>query len=165
MKPILLLDVDGVLNVFGNRPPGQALEYEFWFELWPIRIPLGTTARLARLAEHYDIVWCTAWEDNAPRVLSKYLGAYLADCPYISWYAGSGPTWKLNDVRVWLEEHGDGRDVAWVDDDLYEDAQYWALGRPDLCLVKTDPARGLTEDVVRVLVSYALSPEREEAAA
>jgi hypothetical protein len=163
-KPILLLDVDGVLNVWGDVPTYVRLEAEFWFDLFCIRIPVGTAARLARLAEVYDIVWCTAWESEAGPRLAPYLGEHVRDLPYITWTDGPcGTTWKLPDVDAWLHAYGDGRAVAWVDDDLYGDADAWALRRGNTLLAKTAPGKGLTEDVTLVLERFAVKVPKEAA--
>lgn len=65
------------------------------------------------------------------------------------------PTWKLRQVRAWCEEHAAGRRVAWLDDDLGEDAEEWAAGRLGTLLVRTEEAEGLTEEQTALLPSWA----------
>ena len=165
MKPILLLDIDGVLNVYDDVPMGLRMEREFYVDLFYIRIPVGTAKRLARLAEEFDIVWCTAWEDKA-RVLAPFVGL-PEDLPFVRFTRASllDETWKIRDVRAWADQNAQGRGVAWVDDDLHGDAQAWAVTRGDTIGVRTKNGTGLTEDVVACLMAFALGRKRDEAAA
>ncbi len=143
-KPLLLLDVDGVLAVVpalsddvGDRPvlslPDDAGE---WF---------------ARLAEAFDIVWATTWFDMANRVIGPRLG--LPALPAVDFHMDERAlTPKLRSI---IDTVGD-RPCAWVDDDLHEDANTWAAGRevPTL-LVGVDPSRGLERRQVDLLLAWA----------
>ena len=64
-------------------------------------------------------------------------------------------TWKLPQVRRWCAERGDGRRVAWVDDDIGPDAQAWAEARGGTLLILTDEAEGLTEAQTQELCDWA----------
>lgn len=147
-KPILLLDVDGVLNAFGEDKP--ALEEVWMHGPYVISQPEGTRLRVAELSEVFDIVWTTAWEEQAPEEWPAHLGGLGADWPYIAWrwpYDVRG-TWKLPDVVAWAESHAKGRPLAWLDDDLWNDARAWAATRNELraptLLVTTIPHLGMT---------------------
>ena len=80
-RPILAVDVDGVISLFGfDEPPASD---EARFELVDgmvhcISLPAGE--RLRRLAEHYDLVWATGWEDKANDYLPNMLG--LPELPH-----------------------------------------------------------------------------------
>jgi hypothetical protein len=73
-KPLLLLDVDGVISLFGfppdNRPAGAFLTVD--------GIPhflSGTVGEhLRTLAGDFDLVWCTGWEERANDYLPSALG-------------------------------------------------------------------------------------------
>ncbi len=73
--PILAVDVDGVISLFGfEQPPGRA---EARYELGDGTmhcISLAAGGRLRRLAEHYELIWATGWEDKANYYLPALLG-------------------------------------------------------------------------------------------
>src|SRR5438046_1482707 len=70
-RPILGVDVDGVLNLLEVRPDARTVPVELWTtpsgKLIPI--PAGTVGRLARLNDAFEMVWATAWGPNAYLVL------------------------------------------------------------------------------------------------
>ena len=107
-KPLLLVDVDGVLNVFGfswegYEEPDSELEKVFEAMGWTIRFPTGTAQRMARLNEAFDCVWATTWEERANDLIAPHLGVG-ADWPVIKFKGWARhPTWKLPDVREWCQ--------------------------------------------------------------
>ena len=69
--PLLLLDVDGVLNPFAAPacPPGYT-EHEFFPGEDPVRLCAAHGPWLRELATRFHIVWATAWGADANRLLS-----------------------------------------------------------------------------------------------
>ena len=174
-KPLLLLDVDGVLNCFGSL---WTEEYEAEHfepvqvaqEKYEIRIPKGTTHRIARLCEVFEPVWCTAWQEDA----HPFFGPRLAlgdPWPLVSFEGWNGllaekRSWKWSFVDEYVDL--DLRAAAWVDDDLHAADFAWAAARstrvaPTL-LVKTDPCKGLTDVHVSHLLSWAATTVARHAA-
>ena len=82
-RPILAVDVDGVISLFGfDEPPAARVAR---FELVDgmvhcISLPAGE--RLLRLGEHYDMVWATGWEEKANDYLPNMLG--LPELPFLT---------------------------------------------------------------------------------
>ncbi|HYO41859.1 MAG TPA: HAD domain-containing protein [Candidatus Limnocylindrales bacterium] len=145
-KPLLLLDVDGVLLVVRSTwsDDDAAMDYE------PTLHP-EAGAWLAELAEVFDLVWATTWEHLANRMIAPALG--LAPLPAIQFDMDRRlPTRKLPSVIAWV---GD-RPCAWVDDDLHHDADTWAAGRtvPTL-LVHVDMTAGMGRQHVDELLAWA----------
>jgi hypothetical protein len=72
-KPLLLVDVDGVISLFGfssdSRPAGA------WMNVDGIRHRISATAgaHLQALAATFDLVWCTGWEEKANEHLVRAL--------------------------------------------------------------------------------------------
>lgn len=138
ITPFLLVDFDGVLNAVLGRPaPGQVkdttgpFEAEFTAQRFPIRVPVGTRARMATLETLFECVWATSWEDRARSELAPEL-SFGADWPVIRFqddFPDRG-TWKLPGVVRFAElpEHAH-RPLAWIDDDLEPDALEWAARR------------------------------------
>jgi hypothetical protein len=80
--PLLLLDVDGVLNPFAAPacPPGYA-EHEFFPGEDPVRLCAAHGPWLRELATRFQIAWATAWGTNANRLLAPLL--QIPDLPVI----------------------------------------------------------------------------------
>lgn len=154
-KPLLLVDVDGVISLFGfdpaAPPPGRFEMVDGIHHL----LSAGAGGHLLTLAEHFDPVWCTGWEEKANDYLPLALGL-PGPLPYLSFAAnpGRGNThWKLGAIDAHAGPH---RPLAWIDDAHDEACRLWATRRaaPTL-LVGTDAAVGLTAEQVDRLVSWA----------
>jgi hypothetical protein len=155
-KPILLVDIDGVISLFGfawdKRPDGT------WHNVEGVAHFLSATAagHLHELSEWFELAWCSGWEEKADEHLPALLGVPVV--PHLSFdrNPGRGNThWKLAAIEV----HAGQRPVAWIDDALDERCETWAVRRdsevaPTL-LVHTDPAVGLTAEHVETLRAWA----------
>jgi hypothetical protein len=162
-KPILAVDIDGVISLFGfEKPqsPGELRAEEVPGEYHLIDgmlhcISMPTGPRLNRLADTYELVWASGWEDRANDHLPNILG--LPEFPYLTFdgRAVFGTAhWKLEA----LEEYAGVRPLAWIDDSLDASCYEWAEKRtaPTL-LVPTDSAHGLESAHVEALESWAQS--------
>jgi hypothetical protein len=154
-KPLLFVDVDGVISLFGfpsdRRPNGLWLNVDGMLHL------LSATAaeHLQALAADFELVWCTGWEEKANEHLPHAL-ALAGPLPYLRFGAPGEQTpgghWKLDAV----EAHAGERPLAWIDDAHDDSCRAWASARaaPTL-LVTTDPAAGLTDAHVVALERWA----------
>jgi HAD domain in Swiss Army Knife RNA repair proteins len=152
--PLLFVDVDGVISLYGfdpdTRPPGR-------FEpVGGIHHYLSAAAgeHLRGLSRHYELVWCTGWEERANEYLLHALGL-PGPLPFLTFAGPPGATarhWKLDAI----ERHaGPHRPLAWIDDD-HAGCQDWAAGRPGpTLLVTADPAEGITAAHVARLTEWA----------
>ncbi len=155
-KPILAVDVDGVISLFGfeegmDNAPG---EYHLVDGILHC-ISMPTGPMLNRLAETYDLIWATGWEDRANDHLPNILG--VPTLPFLTFdgRARFGTAhWKLEA----LQDHGGDRPLAWVDDSLDQSCYEWADERPaPTLLVQTESTRGLEDGHVAALESWAQS--------
>lgn len=154
-EPLLMLDVDGVISLFGfdpARPPEGRFEF-----VDGIAHFLSATAgeHLRALAREFELVWCTGWEEKANEYLPLALGlpGKLA-CLSFEFGVGRGDAhWKVAAIEPFA---GSDRPLAWVDDALDERCIAWAAARtaPTL-LIETDPAVGLTGEQVAELLGWA----------
>jgi hypothetical protein len=154
-RPILFVDVDGVISVFGFAPHGQLPGPMHWIDGVAHCIPETVGERLVRLAERFELVWATGWEERANEHLPFILGLPFRDLPCLTFdgRAVFGTAhWKVDAI----DEYAGDRPAAWVDDNLDEDCRAWAEGRaaPTL-LVKTEAAEGLTDTQVEQLLDWA----------
>ena len=155
MKPLLLIDVDGVISLFGfshaARPDGRFVLVD------GITHFLSGTAggHLRRLEAAFELAWCTGWEERANDHLPAVLGL-AGSLAHVEFEHDGRPLyahWKLGAI----DRHVDpSRPVAWIDDAHDERCLAWAAARtaPTL-LVTTDPAVGITESEVERLLAWA----------
>ncbi len=155
-KPILAVDVDGVISLFGfeEAPERGTAKFELVDGMVHC-ISLVAGERLLRLSEQFELVWATGWEDKANDYLPSILG--LPELPYISFGGAArfgSAHWKLGP----LEEYASGRAVAWIDDNFNEGCYEWAEEREEpTLLVPTEPHLGIEEAHVEALRSWAVS--------
>jgi hypothetical protein len=145
-----------VISLFGSEEqPDRKLTKLELVDGVPHLISLPCGDRLARLSEHFELVWASGWEDKANFYLPSLLG--LPDLPHISFegtVAPGGAHWKLGPI----ESYCDGRPLAWVDDNFDESCFEWAERRqqPTL-LVPTETHLGLEEAHVGALEAWVRS--------
>ncbi len=159
-RPILAVDVDGVISLFGfEDPPDRSLARFELIDGMVHCISLGAGERLQRLSEHYELIWATGWEDRANDTLPGILG--LPQLPVVNFGGAAqfgSAHWKLGA----LAEAAEGRALAWVDDSLDESCYEWARSRPEpTLLVPTEARLGLEEAHAEALSAWARGLVRE----
>jgi hypothetical protein len=151
-RPILFLDVDGVISLFGfqDPPPGGF----HWVDGVAHYIEAACGERVRRLAERFEVVWATGWEEKANEYLPGLLDLEVAELPFLTFDDAIFGTahWKVEAIDAYA---GD-RPAAWIDDSLDERCHEWAGGRdaPTL-LIETDSATGLLDAHVERLLEWA----------
>src|ERR1700722_10017810 len=114
-RPMLLVDVDGVISLFGfdhdRPPPGRYVLVDGMLHF------LSTTAAawLAELAEAFELVWCTGWEEKADEHLPDQLGLPRGPghLQFPGADVGAAPRhWKLEAIDAFA---GPRRPLAWID--------------------------------------------------
>lgn len=154
-KPILAVDVDGTISLFGFEGPLDEVPGRFHLIDGVAHcISDQAGSRLQRLAERFELVWATGWEERANDMLPTILGL-PAELPVLTFggRARFGTAhWKLEA----LEEYAGDRPLAWVDDCLDESCHEWAAQRsaPTL-LVPCEPDVGLTDAHVDAMLGWA----------
>ncbi|HZE04663.1 MAG TPA: HAD domain-containing protein [Solirubrobacteraceae bacterium] len=153
---MLLIDIDGVISLFGfdqaTPPAGKFLLVEGI----PHFLSVHAADLVASLRNDFDLVWCSGWEEKADEHLPFALGL-PAGLPHLSFgeaVAGApGRHWKLDAIDRYA---GADRPLAWVDDAFDQSCHEWAAARPAPTeLVATDPAVGLTAAQARRLRQWA----------
>jgi hypothetical protein len=154
-RPVLAVDVDGVISLFGFDGPLDQVPGRFHLiDGIAHCIADGAGARLLRLAEHFELVWATGWEERANDHLPLLLGL-PTDLPVLTFggRARFGTAhWKLEA----LEAYGGGRPIAWIDDSLDKSCHDWAKKRraPTL-LVEARSDVGITDAHVETLIAWS----------
>jgi len=179
-RPLLLVDIDGVLSLFGPRehgpgiapappaaeavPAGEegdgAVSGSFHaIDGIPHFLSSAAAAHLLSLEPFFELVWASGWEEKANEYLPRLLGL-PAELPFLRFARSRGPGtstlghWKLDAIDAYAGE----RALAWIDDALDAACHAWASARssPTL-LVGTAPQRGLTARETELLLSWAAS--------
>jgi HAD domain in Swiss Army Knife RNA repair proteins len=153
--PILFLDVDGVISLFGfdaDRAPEGRFH---WINGVVHYISPSCGMRLSRLEERFELVWATGWEEAANEYLPHLLGLPEA-LPVLTFEgrASFGTAhWKIDAID---EYAGPTRPLAWIDDCFDGSCRAWAEQRsaPTL-LVQTDSAEGMLDVHVDRLYAWA----------
>ncbi len=157
-KPILFVDVDGVISLFGFAPDvGQLPGPLHWVDGVAHCIPPAVGERLVRLAEDFELVWATGWEERANEHLPFLLKLPFNDLPTLSFDGRAvfgSSHWKVDAI----DQYAGDRPAAWIDDNMNEECHAWAKRReaPTL-LVETSPSEGLTDAHVDRLLAWAAS--------
>lgn len=158
-RPLLLLDIDGVISLFGfpsHDPPAGRFHA---IEGIPHFLSAAAGAQLSKLAGCFELAWASGWEDRANDHLPHLLGL-LGPLPFLR-FARSGSAgssmrahWKLAAV----DAYAPARALAWIDDAFDASCEQWAAARqaPTL-LIATEPAVGLTDAQTDRLIAWASS--------
>jgi hypothetical protein len=162
MRPILAVDVDGVISIFGFEQPPSPEVARFELVDGVVHcISLGAGERLRRLGERFELIWASGWEDKANYYLPVLLG--LPELPHLTFDGAArfgSAHWKLGP----LDEYCQGRAAAWIDDNFDESCYEWARARPEpTLLVPTEAHLGLEEAQTEALAAWARGLTRERA--
>jgi hypothetical protein len=174
-KPLLLVDIDGVVSLFGpwgalaapvagrpgDAPAGDApaaVKGSFHsIDGIPHFLSSTAAAHLQDLAESFELVWASGWEEKANEYLPRLLGL-PAPLPYIRFPARAHANgtvnghWKLASIASYASD----RPLAWIDDAFNPACHAWAAARPaPTLLVATAPERGLTAAEAGALHEWA----------
>jgi hypothetical protein len=149
-----MVDVDGVISLFGfshaSRPEGSFQHVDGI----PHFISAEAGVHLLALAELFELVWATGWEERANEYLPHLLGLPRA-LPFVSFERSPRPAhahWKLDAI----ERFAGHRALAWIDDAFNEACHAWAGARgPHTLLVQTLPHLGLTATEAGLLRRWA----------
>jgi hypothetical protein len=170
--PILLLDVDGVLNAARLDLP------EGWrrgtFNGFVLSWDPTVTARLRELHEsgRVEIQWLTTWTTDADRLLAEPMGlprglrtharGDAAPTGFAGAFGGAAGWWKLAAAREVAAAEPDRR-IVWVDDDLAEqaaDTGEWLAAHPHVLVVAPSLSVGLTHAQLDEIEAW-LGPRQE----
>jgi hypothetical protein len=153
--PVLLLDVDGVLNaVRQDLPEGwQRGRFNGYVLSWDPSV----VARLRAMHEsgRVELQWLTTWTELADQLLAGPLGlprglrTHSRDAAPTG-FGGSlqaaSSWWKLTAAQA-VAQAEPGRRIVWIDDDLglqAEDTREWLAAHGDVLVVAPEFRTGLT---------------------
>ena len=150
----LLLDVDGVVCPYGGEladPEGAGLR-QVSVGYRPVWLSPEVGGHLKRLGKAFQLVWCTAWEDDAAEFLAPFLGLPALPVMHFEEPVGADCHWKWPAIEAFV---GD-RPFAWLDDEIRRDDLARAARRPlPTLLVRVEGTHGLQGAHVAQLEAFA----------
>jgi hypothetical protein len=174
-KPVLALDVDGVLNAFAPIRPHVTRQIggrtvKGVFQPYTLRFDNEVVDMIEALQEHFDICWFTMWNERANDQIAPALGIDT----FPVWQADHNKGWdtaldrgteQWNIHRLWyaktplLPEYAQGRPTAWCDDDHSGADVLWLAKQDDapehFYLHQTDAGHGIQWSDVADLIQWA----------
>lgn len=148
MRPLLLLDVDGVLNPAGRPTPDfrryrcTVADVAYTVHLNPRH---GTRLMELALRTGAELAWATTWEQYANEWIAPRLG--LPSLPVITMGPDAGSRCGEMVKTRYVAEYVGRRPFVWFDDQVYrEDEEYLRVhrGLDDFLLVHVPATVGLT---------------------
>ena len=155
-RPILFVDVDGVISLFGFSPGAGRLPGPLhWIDGVAHCIPDDVGARLVTLAERFELVWATGWEERANEHLPFILKLPFRALPCLVFDGRAvfgSAHWKVDAI----DEYAGDRSCATLGPARSGACTAWAEARiaPTL-IVETSPSVGLTDEHVTELLQWA----------
>lgn len=164
-KPVIYLDVDGVLNALGSQE--HAVGHHAWgdFKLYPkvkpdsepinhpgydLRLSKSMVAAIAALP--VDVMWLTTWRYDAVKHVAPLVDA--PDWPVIHWRGEKG-------AYLREDQAGNPRPYIWIDDFEATEANnfFWMKDLLDASkvpylLIKPDSLQGITRDDVNEIREF-----------
>ena len=165
-RPILLLDVDGVLNAarWELREGWERGTFHGFVLSWDPTV----TARLRALHEsgRVEIQRLTTWTTDADRLLAEPMGLPrglktharedAGPTGFLAPLLGLSGWWKLELAREVAEAEPDRR-IIWIDDDLAEQADDtgdWLAAHSHVLVIAPDLLDGLTHDQLDAIEAW-----------
>ena len=159
-QPIVLVDIDGVINVFQCRTAQHVHVAPY---LPTLALLPDTHAAIQMLDQHIRIVWCSSWDRMVNLDLAPFLG--ISPKPWITPSATEAGDrhWKALAVkRMFANWHGM---IAWIEDGFTPMARQWARDRlahgdPTWLIDVTDG--GLTNPIAHAIVEWSKGRQSDE---
>jgi HAD domain in Swiss Army Knife RNA repair proteins len=154
--PLVLLDVDGVLNPVRRSSP-RFRRHDVVVDGLPYTVLLnpGHGPRLLALSQETgaELAWATTWEDHANEEIAPRIGLPLL--PVVPLNLGTARPEGVHFKTVHVAEYVRGRPFVWFDDGHLDADREYLHGHPgvgEFLLVDVDPGDGLADqhlDVAR----------------
>lgn len=155
MRPVLFLDVDGVLNALRQTPWAKATRTRVHPDGSHFGYQINTSVLLGERLQQLevDIHWLTTWRDEANTLIAPLAGL-PDDLPVVQWGSKIGDAsiiGKTNAVSQWAEANP-GHPYIWVDDE--HDERYLTTDRS--LVIGPNPRHGLVPEEIDLIEQWVL---------
>jgi hypothetical protein len=168
MKPTWLLDIDGVLNPVGKKPPKYV--HKEWVcadvtdpqagRSWPIKVavPVIEFINMIHHQNYANIIWHTTWQhgaDDVARAVGLSEGLPVLDAPeFAAWnHRTAVGWWKTAPVQRHLNLTT--TPTLWTDDDLEDETWSVKLRAPNIIkVIAPDQFTGLTPKHLKEIFAF-----------
>lgn len=171
MKPSWLLDIDGVLNTIGKKPPKYV--HEEWVcadvtdpatgRIWPIKVavPVIEFIDMIHHQNYANIIWHTTWQhgaDDVARAVGLPEGLPVLDAPeFAAWnHRTAVGWWKTAPVQRHLDLTT--APTLWIDDDLNMGWHKTMRAPNGLKVIAPDQHTGLTAKHLKEIFAFLVQP-------
>lgn len=154
MKPILCLDVDGVLNVATSDSETISVPVELAGRTVTIRTTRMTIPFMHWAWRNFEMYWLSAWRENANAIADW---AQLRHIPVLHPPADYKEfDWKLAALIILMNQIADkDRKFVWIEDGFFQQTYVWAKDRQDVMLVDCDSALGVQASQIMSVGNWA----------
>ncbi len=164
MKPAILIDVDGVLNISVSHHVQYCKCHQGWIQRrvrpagsgtsgFKLRMNPAVSRSLLQLSEEFnaDLIWMTTWEDDANWEVGPWIGLpkmEVIPCPPrpYAWKGGGFGTWKARQAADWADKHE--RYFVWFDDEPDAASALSTMTKIPHLVITVDERTGLTDDYI-----------------
>jgi Swiss Army Knife RNA repair-like protein len=176
VKPSWLLDIDGVLNPVGRKPPKHV--HKEWVcadvidpgngRSWPIKVavPVIEFVNMIHDQKYANIIWHTTWQHGADEVAAAVglpRGLPILDAPeFAAWnHRTAVGWWKTAPVQRHLDMTT--APTLWIDDDLDDETWVVKLRAPKFIkVIAPDRHSGLTSEHLEEIFAFLAQPHIPE---
>jgi hypothetical protein len=164
LRPLILLDVDGVLNPWHKQGP-------HWLSVkaicdgvtYPVVLNPEHGPMLLTLAQETgaELVWATTWQEHANREIGRLIG--LPELPVIA--VNSGPSApRVHPKTPPVADYVNRRPFVWFDDDLERADRLYLKGHDNVDrfrIIDVGPRKGLRSLHVEQAAEWLMSAVEE----
>jgi len=125
----------------------------------PLKVRLRATDGLRLMELGCEIIWATAWEEEANDWIGPHIG--LPELPYIDWkdrdpWNTERLHWKTKRITQWMKENRPGIPFKWIDDEVTRRDRDWIeeTCAPGSGILLVSPKYGLEEAHFEILKEW-----------
>ena len=141
MKPLILLDIDGVISPLGQVYNPIVIQHPYGSWAIPEHI-----LWLFKNYENYEIIWASTWEEDS-NLINRDLG--IKDFNFINFTENSNIWFRFESIKNLVSKQTN-RTVILIDDEIPKKVSDWCAKNSINC-IKPDSVEGLTANDLKTI--------------